>query len=104
MHNPAFARLLLILALLFTQMGGLTHAVSHLLAEPAQGTDQSLPDDHKLCELCAVYAQIGSALTSSTIQFASIDYASVLQPGSPASSSSRSFAAFAARAPPCSVS
>jgi hypothetical protein len=70
------------------------------LAEQAQ--DQSLPHD-KHCDLCATYAQIGSAVGSSAIH---LDFAtSFEQTLSTQSVSFRSiaFTAFAARAPPRSV-
>lgn len=48
--------LLLAFALLFVQQGGLAHGIAHTLAEQ----QQSLPHDAP-CELCATYAQLGSA-------------------------------------------
>ncbi|HLP98452.1 MAG TPA: hypothetical protein VK149_08405 [Sideroxyarcus sp.] len=90
----------LVLALLFTQLGGLTHGIAHTLAEQSQ--DQSLPHDQH-CELCAAYAQVGSALGSSDIQF---DFASNLEETSSSLSvtfHSAAFSAFAARAPPRSA-
>ncbi len=57
MRHSLFTRLLLITALLFAQMGGLAHGITHTLAD--QGSDQSLPHD-KHCDLCATYAQIGA--------------------------------------------
>lgn len=90
----------LVIALLFAQLGGLTHGIAHTLAEQSQ--DQSLPHD-KLCDLCAAYAQIGSALGSSSVHF---EFASLLETTlSTHYTSYRSiaFTAFAARAPPCSA-
>lgn len=55
-------RLLLVLALLFAQIGGAAHGIAHALEERAQ--DQALPHD-KLCDLCATYAQLGGALGGS---------------------------------------
>ena len=89
--------LLLVFALLFTQQGGMAHGVSHALAEQSQ--DQSLPHD-KLCDLCAVYAQMGSGLLgaptlvtfSETISFFALTSSSPFL--------SHFFSAFAARAPP----
>lgn len=100
MSQPLILRLLLILALLFTQLGGLTHGIAHLLADQAQ--DQSQPHD-KQCDLCAAYAQIGSAVGSSEVRFDIA--ASVSTTPTPHSPTFRStaFAAFAARAPPHSV-
>ncbi len=100
MSQPLIPRLLLILALLFTQLGGLTHGIAHALADQTQ--DQSQPHD-KQCDLCAAYAQIGSGIGSSEVRFEIETSVS----GTPASPSFTVrpcvFAAFAARAPPRSV-
>lgn len=61
MHRSLPIRLLLIFALLLSQLGGLTHGIAHTLEEQTQ--DQSQPHD-RLCELCASYAQLGGALGS----------------------------------------
>ena len=100
MSKLLIPRLLLIFALLLTQLGGLTHGIAHTLAEQIQ--DQSLPHDHQ-CELCAAYAQVGSAVGSAGVNF---DFASP-----PAAAHCTHFsaphqtpcAAFAARAPPRSA-
>ncbi len=92
--------LLLILALLFAQQGAFAHSIAHTLAEQSQ--DQSLPHD-KHCELCATYAQIGGAIASSDVRF-DLAVAFGETPVAPqASCHSIAFAAFAARAPPCSA-
>jgi hypothetical protein len=102
MHSSLFTRLLLIFALLFAQMGGLTHGISHILTEKSQGSDQSLPHD-KYCDQCAAYGQIGSAIGSSSISFASSENFETLHFNEPASYTSTTFVAFAARAPPYSA-
>jgi len=102
MHSSLFARLLLILALLFAQMGGLTHGITHILAEQEQTSDQSLPND-KHCNLCVAYAHIGSAIGSSSINFASSENFETLHLSDPGSYISSTFVAFAARAPPYSA-
>ncbi len=102
MRTPFFPRFLLILALLFAQLGGLTHGISHALAEPAQRSDQSLAHD-KLCDLCAAYAQIGSAIGSSYIGFTAGQNFEAPHCGYFHSQPAEPFAAFAARAPPHSV-
>jgi len=102
MHRLLPARLLLVFALLFSQLGGLTHGISHALADPAQRSDQSLPHD-KHCDLCAAYAQIGSAIGSSSISFAASENCAALHPGDSSSHTSDPFVAFAARAPPYSA-
>jgi hypothetical protein len=100
MSHTLFLRLLLVFALLFAQQGAFAHGISHTLAEHSQ--EQSLPHD-KHCDLCAVYAQIGSAIGISEIHF---DFASSFE-AAPATHSasfhSIAFTAFAARAPPCSA-
>lgn len=93
-------RLLLVFALLFAQVGGLVHGIEHTLAEKSQ--DQSLPHD-KHCELCAAYAQVGSAVGSSNVSF---DFALPRAESYPAHSfsfRSTAFSAFTARAPPYSA-
>lgn len=93
-------RLLLVLALLFTQLGGLTHGIVHTLAEQSQ--DQSLPHD-KLCELCASYAQLGCALASAPVHLAVDTQRFVFEANSVPDFQSFAFSAFAARAPPHSA-
>lgn len=100
MSSSLFARLLLIFALLFAQLGGLTHGISHAFAE--QGSDQSLPHD-KHCDLCQAYAQIGSAIGSSDIRFAGGENCETRHLASFSSYTSGTFVAFAARAPPYSA-
>lgn len=101
MRCPLLARLLLILALLFAQLGGLMHSIAHAL-EQAQSTDQSLPHD-KHCDLCAAYAQIGSAMVSPGIGFTGSTSCETLHLDSSSFCTSHPFAAFAARAPPYSA-
>jgi len=102
MHSSLFARLLLIFALLFAQMGGLAHGVSHILADKSHGSEQSLPHD-KYCDQCAAYAQIGSAVGSSTISFSSSESCETLNLNHFNSHPADTFFAFAARAPPYSA-
>lgn len=108
MRSPLFAKLLLIFALLFAQLGGLTHGISHALAHQSessgqsQSPDQSLPHN-KHCDLCAAYAQIGSAIGSGSIRFANGENCETLRLGDSSSCISNTFAAFAARAPPYSA-
>jgi len=100
MSHTLFARLLLIIALLFTQMGGFAHGISHTLA--GKGTDHSLPHD-KQCELCAAYAQIGSAIGSSAAQFAIGDSYETPHHTLFTLPASVNFVAYTARAPPYSA-
>ena len=100
MLRSVLLKFLLVFALLFAQQGAVTHSISHVLAEQSQ--DQSLPYHHH-CDLCGLYAQIGSAIGSSHI---SLDFTSSFEETlTTYSVSFRSiaFTAFAARAPPCSA-
>jgi hypothetical protein len=92
--------LLLAFTLLFIQSGGLAHGIQHTLEHRVH--DQS-PAQDKLCDLCAAYSQIGSALSSSPIAILPRDQ--IFSYYSIYSSTFRnsSFAAFAARAPPYSA-
>jgi len=102
MYRSSLARLLLIFALLFAQMGSLAHGISHILAEKSQGSDQSLPHD-KHCDLCAAYAQIGNAIGGGSISFTSSENFETLHFNNPGFYTSNTFVAFAARAPPYSA-
>lgn len=100
MFRSLIPRILLITALLFAQLGGLTHGISHALAE--QGSEQSLPHD-KHCDLCAAYAQIGAAIGSSDIVFVGSDIHFIPSAQYFTTHASDTFVAFAARAPPYSA-
>lgn len=64
-----FLPLLFICSLLLAQQGGIAHTLSHTLAGQTQQEDKQSP--HSLhCELCALDAQLGSALNSPAIIFA----------------------------------
>ena len=91
--------LLLILALLFAQQGAFAHGIAHALAELSQ--DHSLP--HKHCDLCSVYAQIGSAVGVNHVHFDfALSFGATITT-SPVSFLFIAFTAFAARAPPYSA-
>jgi hypothetical protein len=106
MQSPLFARLPLIFALLFAllvvQMGSLAHGITHILTEPSQGSEQSLPHD-KYCDQCAAYAQIGGAVGSSPINFFISENCDTLNLNHFSSHTADTFVAFAARAPPYSA-
>ncbi len=88
-------------ALLFVQTGGLMHEVSHIVFHHTQ--DHSLPHD-KRCDLCAAYAQMGTALGSHSLEFRPPAFRMELTDAIPAVFfASPPFSAFAARAPPASV-
>ena len=95
-----FYPVLLALALLFAQQGGVMHALHHVIEEQTQ--DHSLPHD-KLCDLCAVYAQIGSAIGSNHVIFNPSEQIDTFYSPIFSGFHFESFAAFAARAPPYSV-
>jgi len=100
MFRTALFHTLLVFALLFAQQGVMAHGMSHLIA--AQSHDQSLPHDTQ-CELCAAYAQMGSAVSSNDVPPA---VASAIVETSPAFTNTyrtTHFTSFAARAPPYSV-
>lgn len=88
-----------VFALLFAQMGGLAHGISHIITGQSQGSDQSLPHD-KYCGQCAAYGQIGGLIGCSNISFASCENFETLHFSEPVSYISITFVAFAARAPP----
>ncbi|MDO8778084.1 MAG: hypothetical protein Q7K57_57080 [Burkholderiaceae bacterium] len=102
MHNGWPIRLLIIFALLFAQMGGLTHSISHVLSEQSQSGDQSPPHD-KHCDLCDAYAHVASAIGSDNISFVGSANYETLHFNRPGSYIFNTFVAFAARAPPYSV-
>jgi hypothetical protein len=101
MRSALFTRLLLISVLLLAQVGSLTHAISHF-SGAAQGSDQSLPHE-KHCDLCAAYAQIGSAVNTPNINFVSTENHVIAYLPTSSSYISSTFTAFAARAPPYSA-
>ena len=106
MHSSLLARFPLMFALLFAllvvQTGSLAHGISHVLTEPSQGSEQSLPHD-KYCGQCAAYAQIGSTVGSSAINFLISENCATLNLNHFSSHTADTCAAFAARAPPYSA-
>ena len=95
-----FTRFLLVIALLFVQTGSLTHGISHTLAD--QNPDQSLPHD-KHCDLCAAYAQVGSAIGSESPHFVTSESFETPPLALFSLPATFSFFAFSARAPPRSA-
>lgn len=57
----------LVFVLLFAQQAGAAHALGHAFEDLAQHQGKQLP--HPACEKCATYAQLGSAMTASLIDF-----------------------------------
>jgi len=102
MQRSLLTRLLLIFALLFVQLGSLTHGISHMLDNRGKQSDQSLPHD-KHCDLCVAYAHIGSAIGSSETGLISNENHELTFLSDTCCYISTTFVAFAARAPPYSV-
>lgn len=100
MLRSTFQLALLVFTLLFAQLGGLSHGLTHTLAQQSQ--DQSLPHDTQ-CELCAAYAHIGSAAGSGDVHFDFDVAANTAAPTYTPTLHLSPFAAFTARAPPYSV-
>jgi len=97
-----FYPLLLVFALLLTQLGGLTHGISHILAEHQHSQDKSQASA-KLCNLCAAYAQVGSALGSSTDLFTATEQTFIFVATHFSSFYAVSITAYSARGPPSST-
>ncbi|MDD2684907.1 MAG: hypothetical protein PHY62_01990 [Gallionella sp.] len=101
MQRSLAIRFLLVFALLFVQLGGAMHGIAHTLAEQQQ--EQTLPHD-KQCDLCASYAQLGSALGNNALpHFTTTRIGEPFTATTLTAYHTPSFAAFAARAPPYSV-
>lgn len=100
MLRSVLLKSLLAFALLFAQQGAVTHSISHVLAEQSQ--NQSLPHD-KHCDLCAAYAQIGSAVGVNHIHFDFAPSFGAILTTYSVTFRSFAFSAFAARAPPYSA-
>lgn len=98
--SKIFYPLLFAFVLLFAQQGSVVHGLRHSLTQQTQ--DHSLPQD-KLCDLCAVYAQIGSAIGSSSLVLSSAAAEFFYVSAAFSGYASSPFIAFAARAPPASV-
>ena len=100
MFHTMLPRFLLIIALLFAQLGGLTHGITHTMSE--RGRDVSVPHD-KHCDLCELYAQVGSAVGSASIQLKAPQLYSEFFLIPAAKTGSASLYAYTARAPPYPV-
>jgi hypothetical protein len=100
MLRSTFQLALLVLTLLFAQLGAMAHGISHTLA--LQSQDQSTPHDTQ-CELCAAYSHISSAVGSSDVHFDLDTSANIVTPTYAPTFRYATFAAFAARAPPYST-
>jgi hypothetical protein len=108
MRSSVFFRILIILALLFAQIGGVTHGYSHVLPNQSITESQLVSGDKSLahekhCDFCAAFDQIASAVSSSIVSFAPLqNFGGVNIDHSYSYTSIASFP-FAARAPPYSV-
>ncbi|MGA8147749.1 MAG: hypothetical protein WB870_09280 [Gallionellaceae bacterium] len=108
MCNSLPIRLLMIFALLFAQLGGLKHGISHVLAGNPQRAHQPRSNDHstrheKHCDLCDAYAQIANAIGSSIVSFAPCLNFSHIEQSLLYCFFSVASVPFAARAPPYSA-
>lgn len=102
MRNSLSIRLLMIFCLLFAQLGGLTHGITHALAEQSQSGDQ-LPASDDNCDLCDAYAQTDGAIGSNIASFTPGQYLGRIEHHATYSLSSVAPAHFSARAPPYSA-
>jgi hypothetical protein len=97
MLRALLPRFLLIIVLLFAQLGGLAHGISHSM--DAHSSDSALSHD-KHCDLCELYAQIDSSVGATALSFHAAtqhnEFYAVLLNGY----STNHFHAYTARAPP----
>jgi hypothetical protein len=99
MRSAILARILLVAALLFAQVGSLAHGISHVAAGQPTGQDQSVPHE-KFCDQCAAYAQIGGVIGSNGVILALHGTCETLNQGGFSSHTASRICAFFARAPP----
>ena len=92
---------LLAFALLLAQQTIVAHAVTHL-AKPPASEDQQLPK-HKVCELCVLSAQFGSAMPGKVLSVKAPRDAAGLALHHPQALRSSTPRAFRSRAPPVSL-
>jgi hypothetical protein len=108
MRSSVSFRILIIFALLFAQVGGITHGYSHILSEQSITETQLSSVDktsshEKHCDFCAAFDQISSALASSIVSFTPFQHFDGLEPSHSYSYTSIASFPFAARAPPYSA-
>lgn len=99
MSRRLIPQTLLILALLFAQLGGMVHGISHILSDPTTRAEQTLPTDLH-CDLCEAYAQIGGAIHSSFLDFAPHHALDIAHTAVSRQLVASPFVPFSARAPP----
>jgi hypothetical protein len=97
----ALIHVLLAFALLLAQQTVVAHAVTHLPQPPAS-EDQQLPK-HKVCELCVLSAQFGSAMPGKLLSMEAPRDDAVLKPQHLRPFCSSTPRAFRSRAPPVSL-
>lgn len=100
MLRSILSKSLFVFALLFTQQVAVMHTIEHTWQE--QKETPASPH-HQHCDLCAVDAEMGSAIGSSHIFFDFSSAFAEISLSQPDSYSSCAFAAFEARAPPCAA-
>lgn len=99
--SPALLpRLLLVFALLFAQLGGLTHAISHSMDERSR--DATLTHEQH-CGLCELYAQVSGAVGATALTTPVLAIPHDYHSTQAISTDSAFLAAYTARAPPYSV-
>ena len=105
MLQRIFVHLSLVLLFAFTQMGVVTHEISHFNNSEQQQNQPSQPDKntaHSQCEKCISYSTIGGAVAASPFSVALTVAQHVIVISTPTSFQSTSTLAFRARAPPSS--
>lgn len=101
MLQRIFVHLSLVLLFAFTQMGVVTHEISHFNNSEQQQPSQ--PDKntaHSQCEKCISYSTISGAVAATAFSFALTVAHHVIVISTPTSFSSTPTLAFRARAPP----
>ena len=92
--------LFLVLALLFAQQAGASHALRHALEDLTQQQEDKQAPHSDTCEKCADYAQLGSALNVAVHDFIPLAVSDETAQHRSISFRSIRFLAAAARAPP----
>lgn len=99
-----FIHVLLALLLLCSQQVLVAHGVSHWSEAQKNGADHKQLLSDKACDQCLVFAQIGSALNSHAISFATFSVGTDIQLASVAPVLfSRTLRAYLSRAPPAII-
>ena len=105
MYNSLPLRFLIIISLLLTQLGGMTHSISHVLPEQLEALSLSPSDKHvhqhdKHCGLCDAYAQIANGIGSGVVNIVLAQNFTEIEQNHTYSFTFVALRMFAARAPP----